>query len=202
MQARRLEPTRHLFAESLAAHARAKALDPTIATSVAHTHFVRGEYEAAIETYGSGKGYYLDAAAWAALGDSRRALALLRERAAGPPLSPLMSGLMGSLLAILEGRGQDAADAMLRAAIVREPETLFYFARHFSMLGNSREAIETLKRALHEGFSASSSMDGDAAWSAARKHADFERVLNEAKKYEENARRLFAQAGGRHLLQL
>ena len=191
-----------LLDESVAAHARAKALDPTIATSVAHTHFVRGEYEAALETYGSGKGYYLDAAAWAALGDSRRALALLRERAAGPTLSPLMSGLMGSLLAILEGRGQDAADAMLRAAIVREPETLFYFARHFSMLGNSREAIETLKRSLHEGFSASRSMERDVAWSTVRKHADFDRMLSEAKRYEENARRLFAQAGGRQLLKL
>jgi hypothetical protein len=113
-----------------------------------------------------------------------------------------MSGLMQSLLAILEGRKRDAADAMLSAGIVREPETLFYFARHFSMLGDYREAIETLQRALHEGFSASSSMETDAAWSTVRKHADFNRILSEAKRYEENARRLFAQAGGKQLLQL
>ncbi len=189
-----------LLHESVAAHERAKALDPTIATSVSHTHFLLGEYEAAIETYGRGKGYYLDAAAWAALGDTRRAVALLRERLAGPPLSALMSGLMRSLLAILEGRDQDAAGAMASTDIVREPEVLFYLARHFSMLGNSHEAIAMLKRALKEGFNAPRSMERDAAWSGARGHAEFERVLSEAKGYEENARRLFTQAGGRQLL--
>ncbi len=189
-----------LVDESVVAHERAKALDPTIATSVSHTHFLRGEYQAAIETYGRGKGYYLDAAAWAALGDTKRAVSLLRERLAGPALSPLMSGLMRSLLAILEGRGPDAADAMVSTDIVREPEVLFYFARHFSMLGNSREAIEVLKRSLKGGFSASRSLERDGEWSAARKHTEFERVLSDAKGKEENARRLFAEAGGRQLL--
>ena len=191
-----------LVDESVAAHERAKALDPTIATSVSHTHFVRGEYQATIETYGRGKGYYLDAAAWAALGDTMRAVALLRERLAGPQLSPLMSGLMRSLLAILESRGQDAAEAMTSAHIVREPEVLFYFARHFSMLGNCCEAAEMLKRALKEGFSASTSMEKDAAWSAARTSAEFGHVLDEAKCYEENARRLLVQAGGKQLFRL
>lgn len=111
-----------------------------------------------------------------------------------------MSGLMRSLLAILEGRGPDAADAMASTDIVREPEVLFYFARHFSMLGNSREAIEVLKRSLKGGFSASRSLERDGEWSAARKHTEFERVLSDAKGKEENARRLFAEAGGRQLL--
>ena len=69
-----------LVDESVAAHRHAAALDPTVVTSVAHTHFLRGEYEATIETYSGRKGYYLDAAAWAALGDAHRAISLLRER--------------------------------------------------------------------------------------------------------------------------
>jgi hypothetical protein len=76
-----------------------------IATSVGHSHFLLGEYEATIENYVRGTGFYLDAAAWAPLGDTDRAVSLLRERVAASQLGPLMSGLMGSLLAILEGRG-------------------------------------------------------------------------------------------------
>jgi DNA-binding winged helix-turn-helix (wHTH) protein len=134
-----------LLDESVAAHVRATTLDPTITTSVPHTHFLRGEYEATIESYGrGGKGYYLDAASWAALGDVKRAVALLRERVREPQLSPLMSGLMGSLLAILEGRRSEAADAMKQTDIVREPEVLFYFARHYALMGNSAEAIDML----------------------------------------------------------
>src|SRR6185369_6679893 len=83
-----------LLDESVAAHQRSRALDPA----------------------------YLDAAAWTALGDCRRAMALLRDRVSGPSLSPLMSGLMGSLLAILDGRRQDAAEQMANTEIRREPE--------------------------------------------------------------------------------
>jgi DNA-binding winged helix-turn-helix (wHTH) protein len=55
-----------LLEDSIAAHKRAIALDPTVKTSVAHTHFLRGEYSQVFETYNSGAGYYLDAAAWQA----------------------------------------------------------------------------------------------------------------------------------------
>src|SRR6266850_183661 len=58
-----------LLDKSVAAHERATALDPTIVTSVAHTYFLRGEYEATLDSYGGGTRYYLDTAAWAALGD-------------------------------------------------------------------------------------------------------------------------------------
>src|SRR6185503_11675064 len=99
-----------LLDESVAAHERAIALDPTIVTSVAHTYFLRCEYEAALDHY-AGSRYYLDAAAWAALGDTARGTTLLGERLAGE-LSPLMAGLMGSLAAALEGRRDEAMTMM------------------------------------------------------------------------------------------
>jgi len=75
----------------IAAHNRAIALDPTIVTSDPHTHFVRGEYEATIETQVGGR-YYMDAACWAALGDSARAIAVLKERLA--PAAPRFNRLV------------------------------------------------------------------------------------------------------------
>ena len=190
-----------LLDESVAAHYRARALDPTIATSVGHSQFLLGEYEAAIENYVRGKGFYLDAAAWAALGNTDRAISLLRERVAAPQLPPLMSGLMRSLLAILEGRGGDAQEVMTKSEVVREPEIFFYFARHFSMLGDAAGAIEMLARARKEGFSALSAIERDPAFSAVRKHPEFERVASEARSFEGTARRAFEEADGRRLLE-
>src|SRR6202041_4164905 len=69
-----------LLRESVAAHRRAVELDPAVTSSVAHTFFLAGQYKTAIEAYRGRSGYYLDAAAWAALGDRKHAVALLHER--------------------------------------------------------------------------------------------------------------------------
>ena len=70
-----------LLEDSVAAHERAIELDPTIKTSIAHTHFLRGAFAKVFETY-TGTLYYLDAAAWVALGATERATTVLRERLA------------------------------------------------------------------------------------------------------------------------
>src|SRR3984957_152364 len=91
---------RGLLRESVAAHRRAVELDPVVATSVAHTFFLAGQYKTAIEAYSGRAGYYLDAAAWAALDDRKQAIALLRERLSNTSFSKLITALMASLLAM------------------------------------------------------------------------------------------------------
>ena len=186
--------------ESAIAHRRATSLDPTLTTSVAHTHFLLGEYEATIETYSARKGYYLDAAAWAALGDVGRATSLLRDRLADPQLSPLMSGLMSSLLALAEGRVRDAAEIIEATKVAHEPEVLFYMARHLSRAGNAAAAIRLLRRARDEGFTASRPMADDPWFAAVRENAEFTSVLEDAQSAEAQARQLFADAGGAKVL--
>jgi hypothetical protein len=174
--------------ESIAAHERATALDPTIVTSVPHTHFLRCDYHATLETYG-GTRYYLDAAAWAALGDTDRATGLLRERLSSSQLSPMMDGLMRSLLAVLEQR-RDAALATMRAIeCEREPEVVFYLARHLAMLGAAPDAVRMLQRARAEGLTSSYTLEHDSAFALVRKHPDFREELNEATAVERAARR-------------
>ena len=90
-----------MLPESIDAHKRAVAMDPAVATSIAHTLFLAGQYKSAIEIYGGRAAYYLDAAAWAALGDEQRAIDLLRERLDRMSLSNLMTSLLASLLAVL-----------------------------------------------------------------------------------------------------
>ena len=143
---------RGLLHQSLEAHKLAKELDPAMVTSVAHTLFLTGEYASAIEAYSGRAAYYLDAAAWAALGDLSRAIALLRERLDRMYLSKLMTALMSSLLAVLEGRAEDAVRLMEAADTTRDPEFKVYFARHYAQIGLVDSAIHDLEQAAQLGF--------------------------------------------------
>lgn len=183
-----------LLQESIAAHERAADLDPTVVTSVPHTLFLAGDYAATIETYSGRAGYYLDAAAWAALGDTTRAKALLRDRLARMSLSDLMHGLMASLLAVLEERRDDALQCMQAMTIPHEPEVLIYLARHYSYIGAPDAAVECLRRAWKAGFVCSSETLRSDPWlGGARAHIEFASVMREAERQVDQARVLLQQ---------
>lgn len=178
-----------LLQESLTASKRAVDLDPAVVTSVSHTLFLRGEYASAIETYSGRGAYYLDAAAWAALGNPERACTLLRERLGRMSLSRLMTGLMSSLLAVLEGRANEAVRQMEQTQITREPEILVYFARHYAYLGLVDPAVNTLTRAAQSGFiCAPETLNSDPWLGALRKHSGFPCLLRDAEKRVEKTR--------------
>jgi len=180
---------------SAAAHERARALDPAIVTSVPHTHFLLGDYQATLDTYG-GTRYYLDAAAWAALGDPTRAATLLRDRLAAGQFSALMGGLMTSLLAILEDRPDAAAATMQALPLEREPEVVFYLARHYALLDGADDAVRLLRRARSEGLTASRTLERDGAFATLRTTALFRDELEECRHLERAARRDLDRAAG------
>jgi DNA-binding winged helix-turn-helix (wHTH) protein len=184
-----------LLEKSVAAHERAAALDPTIRTSVAHTHFLRGAFARVFETY-TGTLYYLDAAAWAALGATERAATLLRERLAKPELGPVMSVLMTSLLAILDGKLAEAMDLIEDTEVVQEPEVLFYLARHCGMLSAAEPTVRTLRRARLEGFWSSCTLKQDPVFAGLRNLPEFECEIHEAERLEARASELLQQALG------
>ena len=106
---------------------------------------------------------------------------LLRERLARMSLSELMKGLMGSLLALLEGRFGDAFHCMEAMRIPHEPEVLVYLARHYSFMGSPDLAINALKDAAQSGFvCAPDTLRSDEWLKSARTHAGFGSVLTEA----------------------
>jgi DNA-binding winged helix-turn-helix (wHTH) protein len=187
-----------LLSESLGAHERAVSLNSTVPTSVAQTHFLFGKYEAAIESCGK-TDPYLDAAAWAALGKKKQAIQLLEERASNPQ-PPVFRGLMNSLLALLRGRSSQAIDEMVKTPVEREPEIVFFIARHFSKLKAAGLAMEALKRALAEGFVCSRALRVDPWFSAVRSTREFPALLEDSEKAEEKARKTFEHIGGAALL--
>lgn len=179
---------RGLLEQSIEAHKRAAELDPTIVSSIAHTLFLCGEYESAIEAYGGRAAYYLDAAAWAALGDRNRAIAILRERVGKMSLSRLMAALMNSLLALLEKRTDEAVRIMDETDTTRDPEILLYFARHYAELRQPNSAVRALKLGARSGFvCAPSTLTSDGWLSKLQKHPEFGSLLSAAQKLVEEA---------------
>lgn len=172
---------RGLLRESLQAHKQATELEPAVLTSVAHTLFLSGEYAQAIEAYSGRAAYYLDAAAWAALGKKQRAVKLLRERLASMTLSKLLNGLLASLLAVLEHRNQEAIRIMQETDTTREPEIVVYFARHFARMEYVDSALDLLKDAASAGFTcAPETLRGDQWFSTLRRHSGFESLMRAA----------------------
>jgi DNA-binding winged helix-turn-helix (wHTH) protein len=186
---------RGLLQQSLEAHKQAKELDPAIVTSVAHTLFLAGEYASAIEAYSGRAAYYLDAAAWAALGDRSRAIAVLSERLDRMTLSKLMTALMSSLLAVLEGKAEDAVRLMETADTTRDPEVKVYFARHYAQIGLIDSAIHALEQAAQLGFvCAPATLTSDAWLSTLGRHREFGSLLNRVGTLIEEAKSSFERS--------
>jgi hypothetical protein len=179
-----------LLDESIEAHNRVHDLDPTMGTSVAHTMFLLGDYGATIESYGGRTGYYLDAASWAALGETGRTQTLLRGRLEQSSLSGWMAGLMKSLLAIVEQRNDEALREMETVRIVHEPEALVYMARQYAFLGAGDQALRTLRQAVDCGFvCAPQTLRSDPWFRVLREHAGYKALLTEAESLVSEARR-------------
>jgi DNA-binding winged helix-turn-helix (wHTH) protein len=185
-----------MLPQSIDAHKRAIEMDPAVATSIAHTLFLTGDYKSAIEVYGGRAAYYLDAAAWAALGDEQRATDLLRERLERMALSKLMTALMTSLLAVLEGRTEDAVRLMDEADTTREPEILVYFARHYAKIGRGDLAARALARAAKSGFvCAPQTLKSDMWLSTFREHLKFDSLLKASEGRIRKAQGCFMELG-------
>jgi hypothetical protein len=84
--------------------------------------------------------------------------------------------------------GNEALVTMTQLRFEREPEIVFYLARHCSMLGDASETGRMLQRARAEGLTSSYTLERDEA-AGLRRQADFQREVNEAKLTERAARR-------------
>jgi hypothetical protein len=183
-----------LLKESVEMNKAAAIVDPVMVTSIPHTLFLMGKYTATIEAYGGRTSYYLDAAAWASLGETDRAAQILRERLARMPAPSPMVGLMESLLAALERRFDDAVRLMQANDITFEPEGIVYFARQYSFMGFADQAIESLRQAAQLGFVCSpETLKLDPWLTSVREHERFPKLLFEAERSATEAGSIFEQ---------
>lgn len=189
---------------SIAAHGRAKHLDPHIVTSVSHTYFLQGEYQRAIDSYGTKGGFYLDCAAWAALGRHDVALKKLRDREEARAPSGPVGAIMESLMYYLEGDfGQ-----CLRAIEVgtehasRDPESLYYMGRQLAQINRVERAVQTLSEVVQRGYLCGFALGNDACFAGLRSSQKYSELLAFAERRYQESHRAFLEAGGPELLNL
>jgi DNA-binding winged helix-turn-helix (wHTH) protein len=102
-----------LLKESRAAHDRARSLDPTILTSVAHTCWLLGDYDVALRETTGDIGY-MSGLALASLGRESDAIAALRWRERDTRDNRARAFLI-SLRALLQGERDESLHALHRA---------------------------------------------------------------------------------------
>lgn len=189
---------------SVAAHQRARHLDPHIVTSVPHTYFLLGEYHKTIECYGAKGGYYLDCAALVMLGEREEALARLRAREQSGGATGSVRAIMQSLRAYLEGD----RDGCLKAIEAGEPltrrdsEALFYAARHLAQIGEGARALDVLSLVLDSGFLCGSALFRDAWLAPLRSLPGYSPLVGRADQRRTRTRASFLTAGGPDLLNM
>jgi tetratricopeptide (TPR) repeat protein len=191
-----------LLEESVAAHQRVRRLDSRAATSVAHTFFLMGDYERALDSYGATAGYYLDAGILALTGRELDAGELLRRRCCSGVRAGWMRTLIASLSALLENDHAKCAQLVRQALAqpARDPEVKFYLARHLARSGAHSEALEIVRDLLAEGFACSFALRSDPWLQPLSGLPEFQDVLNAVLRREAETRAAFRASNGIQLL--
>lgn len=187
---------------SIAAHLRGRHLDPHLMTSAAHTYFLLGDYASTLDCYSKKGTYYLDCAALVALGENHTALSLLRERERSGGATGAVQGIMRSLRAYLEGNWQECFNAIAtaEAAILRDPEILFYSARHLARINQTDRAISALSDAIDRGFLCATAISRDPWFAPLRSRPHYVELMQEVERRRIETHAAFLAAGGEQLI--
>jgi serine/threonine protein kinase/tetratricopeptide (TPR) repeat protein len=142
-----------LLEESVAAHQLAHRLDPTVATSVHHTYYLRGEFDRALDQarYSNDP---LEMRILGAMGRKDEAIAAAHREELRYASVPVLHAFAAAGRAALEGRMDDAVAALAPFETFgsTDGEALFYVAGVYAMLGRQDTALTTLGRAVDAGF--------------------------------------------------
>lgn len=184
-----------LLDASVAAHARAAALEPRIRTSVPHTWFLQGDH-ARLATAKLVDFPYIVALAFASLGRGNDVLPELRELE--QTTKTRLRDFMAAARTLLEGNTEDSLAAARRIASsdFKDPEGLFYMCRHLAHLNDSATAITLLERVVAGGYSCYPAMAKDPWLDSLRKKPAFTRLLRQAEVEHHEAAKDFARLRG------
>ena len=186
-----------LLDASIAAHERARRLDPKIATSIVHTWVAKGDHQRVADMARSAP--FIGAMALIEVGRQEEAHAMLRELA--PKVPPAMRAFLEVTQSLIEGRPQDSV-SQLREVIARfnDPEALYYAGRHFAHLGAIDDAIANLARAVEGGYFCYPAFMGDAWLENVRGRPAFEEIVRRAEERHHAAVKVFLDEDGDRLL--
>ena len=140
-----------LLDASLAADEHARRLDPGIRTSVMYTHFMRGDWERAIESDVDDMRFCTKDVLPFVSGEEE-AIAAWREMEATPLPARLRMAVRGNRFA-LEGNREALVQVMAELARGRwDPEAMFIGVRNFARVGATDLALDALESVVTRGF--------------------------------------------------
>jgi TolB-like protein len=193
-----------LLDASIAAYRRATRLDPAIRTSIAHSYFMTGDFERAIELDVDDPAY-LTVFSLQALGRSEDAMRLCQEARGRSPangtLTPLLDGLASALAGDREA-GMAAIARLESLEAFSDPEGLFYWGQASAGLVDHESALDLLSRAVDTGFHCVRGFEVSPILSALRPLPAFAAILDRARLRQAAAAKAFADADGPRLLGL
>jgi len=190
-----------LLHAAVAAHNRARALDPGIRTSVAHAYWMIGLYDQAID---ADLEHPPMMRVFSLIDSGRLQEALGTLHAAEKKGVPIpFVGACAAFRALLEGRtGQCRLVLGDRGAIatVRDPCGRFYVARLLAHSGERELALELLESAITAGFYCYPFMARDRWLDPVRTDDRFVRLLDHARSRVDTTLRIFRKADGEAIL--
>jgi serine/threonine protein kinase/tetratricopeptide (TPR) repeat protein len=194
-----------LMQASLAAHERARRLDPHVATSMMHTLIMMGDYQrAAVEADPHYPGVWIPAA-MDARSNATQQCRVDAERARELNLVWL-ANLIDSWRDMLEGAGSHDAVCSATEVVFNLPPDLdgwFYAALGLSQFGGERgadRAVAILGDLIGRGFVPYDTIIRHPWLQSLRHRPDFIGSLQDAKRRHQEAQTAFTQAGGEALL--
>jgi DNA-binding winged helix-turn-helix (wHTH) protein/tetratricopeptide (TPR) repeat protein len=184
-----------LLDASVAAHARAVALEPKIRTSVPHTWFLQHDY-ARVASLRIEDNPYIVSLSLAEVGKKDQALPALR--AMEEKTKTRMRDFATAARTIIEGDTAESVSAVGRivASEFSDPEGLFYLMRHLARLKQVDAALELFKRVVGGGFCCYPAMLTDPWLESVRKKPEFVRLLERAEQQHRAAAAEFARLEG------
>jgi len=196
-----ISPLRYngLLEASVAAHARAIALEPKIRTSVPHSWFLERDY-ARVASLRAEDNPYIATISLAEAGRKDEALSVLRVLE--EKTSTRMRDFIMAARTMIEGdsAGSVAAVERIVASEFSDPEGLFYLTRHLAHLNQADSALALFERVVGGGFFCYPAMASDPWLDPIRKKPQFAKLLGNAKQQHEMAQKEFYRLEGERIL--
>jgi TolB-like protein len=189
-----------LFEASLAAHEEARRLDPNVPTSLAYTHYLRGDYRRLDGTRDSIIDVLPKALGLAAQGRRQEALAILSRELGYARLPRVFGRVVSAMRMVL---AQDSPDPAIVEEVIAahiDPEALYMFAIFMSELGEVNRGLEVLESAVRGGYFVGPALRNDPLLARMRSDRRFAAIVDFAEDGRRDALVRFESAQGRTLL--
>jgi tetratricopeptide (TPR) repeat protein len=191
-----------LLDASVAAYERAHRLDPGVATSVAQTFVLKGEWERAM-AHDRSDPPFTKASSLVQLGRVSEGLEMLRAGAARV-LQPQLQNLVAGMIAAFEGRHDEVIRLTheVMDSGFGDQEVFYHWAGALAQAGDHDGSLGLLERAVERGFHPASALVIDPRFDSMRAMSDFRRILRRADDLQREAFETFRAADGPRLLGL